>query len=63
MYRGLVLILLSGFFSLNVIGQDLKNASGYIQMYEVSSKIPTTNDKFYYENDTIKVTYYFWGNR
>lgn len=63
MYRGLVLILLSGFFSLNVFGQDLKNASGYIQMYEVSSTIPTTNDKFFYENDTIKVTYYFWGNR
>ena len=63
MNRGLVLILLGAFLSLNVLGQELKSTNGFVQMFEVSSKMSTTSDKFFFENDTIKVTYYFWGNR
>jgi len=63
MYKGLILILFTVFSSLTLFGQDLKNANGYVQMFEVSSKIPTTSDKFFFENDTLKITYYFWGNR
>jgi hypothetical protein len=63
MYKGVILILFAIFACQTTFAQDLKNANGYVQMFEVSAKIPTTNDKFFYENDTIKVTYYFWGNR
>ena len=63
MVRGLLLILFSIFSSLNLFSQDLKNANGYVQMFEVSSTIPTKSDKFFFENDTMKVTYYFWANR
>jgi len=63
MSKGLILILFTVFSGLNLFGQDLKNANGYVQMFEVSSKIPTTSDKFFFENDTMKVTYYFWANR
>ena len=63
MYKGIILILFTVFSGLNLFGQDLKNANGYVQMFEVSSTIPTTNDKYFFENDTLKITYYFWGNK
>lgn len=57
-------ILLSAFFSLNILAQDLKNPNGYVQVFEVKSdNCPVENDKFIFENDTLKITYYFWASR
>lgn len=41
--------------------QNVKNLSGYVQVYDVESSLPLVKNKFTYENDSIRVTYYFWG--
>ena len=63
MRKGFVLAILTFFASLSLVAQDIRNTNGYVQLFEVSSTIPKTNEKYYFENDTIKVTYYFWGSR
>ena len=36
----------------------------YIQLYHLESKtVKKENDTFIFENDTLKITYSFWGNR
>ncbi len=41
--------------------QNVKNLSGYVQVYDIESSLPLVKNKFTYENDSIRVTYYFWG--
>jgi len=62
-FRALLCVLFSLSTFLFATGQEIKNPNGYIQLFQVSSDLPTASDKYIYENDTIKVTYYFWGNR
>lgn len=41
--------------------QNVKNLSGYVQVYDIESSLPLVKNKFTYENDSIRITYYFWG--
>lgn len=44
------------------VAQNVKNLSGYVQVYDIESSLPLVKNKFTYENDSIRITYYFWGN-
>jgi|GEM_PF-3117677 len=43
--------------------QNVKKVGGYVHVYDVESSLPLVKNKYTYENDTIKITYYFWGNK
>lgn len=43
--------------------QDVRKADNYVQVMELKSDLKEANDKFVFENDTLKVVYYFWGDR
>jgi hypothetical protein len=47
-----------------IVASSFNSCTKYIQIYDVdSSKIPFDKDSYIYENDTIKVVYYFWKRR
>jgi len=58
-----LLTVLSFLIGCSLHAQDLKNPNGYIQLFQVSSDLSASSEKFFYENDTIKVTYYLWANK
>lgn len=39
------------------------SCSRYTQIYETASSLPKNNNQYVFENDTLKITYNFWGNR
>lgn len=63
-FRISLIILLSSFFAGITLAQDVKNANGYVQVFEVSSGLEINNrQQFFFENDIMKITYLFWGDR
>ncbi|MBK8808561.1 MAG: hypothetical protein IPO21_18770 [Bacteroidales bacterium] len=59
-----IIVLLTVFASSIALAQDVKNASGYVQIFDVRSKLDTNNrQQYYYENDLLKITYLFWGEK
>lgn len=44
--------------------QDVKNANGYVQIFDISSSLEKSDrQQYYFENDILRVTYLFWGER
>lgn len=37
--------------------------NGYVQVLEVKSDLPDAKNKFTFENDTLRLTYYFWAEK
>lgn len=62
-FNRLIIALAAMIVSYSLSSQDIKNANGYVQLYHVNSKLAKTSEKYVFENDSIKVTYYFWGSR
>lgn len=46
-----------------ISAQNVKKASNYVQVFELASELPNAKNKYTFENDTLKLTYYFWGDR
>jgi len=61
--RGIVFVLMAILAVNNLTAQEIKSPNGYVQLFQVGSSLNKVSEKYIFENDTIKVTYYFWGNR
>jgi len=58
-----LLIVALMILSLIVTGQNVNDPTGYVQVFEVNSKLPNIKNKYTFENDTLVITYYFWASR
>lgn len=56
-------LLLAVFIAFQSQAQNVSNASNYVQVFELASDLPNVKNKYTFENDTLKITYYFWGDR
>jgi len=61
--KKLLPIMLSVILCFQLTAQNVKKASNYVQVFELASELPNVNNKYTFENDTLKITYYFWGER
>jgi hypothetical protein len=56
--------VVAGFMLISVCSaQTVRNIKGHVQVFDVESSLPLVKNRFTYENDTIRITYYFWGNK
>lgn len=59
------LIVLLAAISLKIAcAQDVKNANGYVQILDIASSLEKSDrQQYYFENDILKISYLFWGER